>query len=135
MSIQSSPATSPVANFCCQVSPVDFLEETSPLQGGKIIIPTKYKTPPKKATQTKTEQESTSQPRKMADVTRPAGLDKKNDRSSKLRPPTLTPETRCERSLSLSSSGQDESASEETSAGVDTRSFGRQRRKKEKKSS
>ncbi len=142
-SIQSSRATPPVANFCCQVSPVDFPEETSPLQGGKIIIPTKFKTPPKKTTKTKTEQESTSQPRKKADVTRPAGLDKKNDRSSKLRPPTPTlwhPSgvseiSQPERSLSLSSSGQDESASEETSAGVDTRSFGRQRRKKEKKKS
>ncbi len=39
-----------VSHFSCQVSPIDFPEDTAYIQGGKAIIPTKYKKPLKNST-------------------------------------------------------------------------------------
>ncbi len=48
-----------VSHFSCQVSPTDFPEDSACIQGGKIIIPTKYKKPVQKHHQKSTTETST----------------------------------------------------------------------------
>ncbi len=112
-----------VSHFSCQVSPTDFPEDSACIQGGKIIIPTKYKKPVQKHHQKSTTETSTEIDLKQTPPPR-------KNTSSKSRPPLSVSENHIGRSSSpyrsrspvaksrenpptISSSSQDDSAVDE----------------------
>ncbi len=112
-----------VSHFSCQVSPTDFPEDSACIQGGNIIIPTKYKKPVQKHHQKSTTETSTEIDLKQTPPPR-------KNTSSKSRPPLSVSENHIGRSSSpyrsrspvaksretpptISSSSQDDSAVDE----------------------
>ena len=131
-----------VSHFSCQVSPVDFPEDSACIQGGKIIIPTKYKKPVQKLHQTSTTSTETSTEIDLKQTPPP-----RKNTSSKSRPPLSVSENHIGRSSSpyrsrspvaksrenpptISSSSQDDSAVDEEPHESSSKTFQKVRKKK-----
>lgn len=123
---QTERAAPQVVSFGCQVSPVDLPGDTSPLEGGRIIIPTKYKVhkkvQPAQSTKSTTKTVSTE-----VDVRRTPNPNIKGPSKSR---PTTTFETSSERASSPPGNTQEVSVLGEAPVGEESRASGSQRRKK-----